>query len=211
MKKFILIILAIAMVNSCTKNSEESLKNYNEGLKAYSLFKMGRAEKLFQKAIKNDSSNLNAYLMVGKIRYFKKDYSSALKYIEEILVRDEKNTNGLYWKARIKMMQKPPAKEEAKRSLREVVKMDSHHLPARLLLALIYESSGENRKALDHYRLALADQTYLINARLNLATLYSRLGFPKKAKSELKKAKMLSDITGKASRNIKLMERELVR
>ncbi len=205
--------LAILMLSSCIKKTEESreksLKNYNKGMQAYSLFKMKSAEKAFKEAIVNDSSNLNARLMLAKIGYFKGEYKAALKYIEEILSQDKNNINGLYWKARIEIMQKPRAKERAKNSLKRVVEVDSHHLPARLLLALLYEAEGENRRALDHYMAVLNEEAYIINARLNLATLYSRMGSMKKAKAELQKAKMISKITGKSAKNIKLIEREL--
>jgi|GEM_PF-512817 len=202
-------ISAICLVTSCFQDRKSGDKLYLEGMKHYYSYKLDKAEASFKKSIESDSSNLNTYLMLSKIMYFRKKYDQAAAYVDEILSRDVDNINGLYWKARIYLMKDSSKNVTVEKSLNRVLEINSHHLPARLLLALIYEQNGQNRKALNHYIAALANEEYIINAHLNLATLYRRMGFKNKAMVEIEKSEKISNAIGKAKGNVKLIKREI--
>ena len=181
---------------------------YIRGVKEYQEKRFEDAEKSFRGVIDADDDFLNAYLMLAKIYYYNRDYSRALESVDEILERDGDHAGALYWKARCIVMSNREKTDEPVELLKRVLETDSGHIPARLLLSLLYEKQGSYKEALHEYITVLGEEENLISARGNLAILYMRLGLKERAKSEIDKALKISEITGSGVKNIKMIKSE---
>ena len=182
---FCIYFLPLAL--SCGVNTDEALRSYVAGKEAFTRKDFRTAHDRFTGAVKSDGSLLNARLMLAKVHYYEKNFDAALKEVAHILIKDADHVGALYWKARILVVH--PAGEssdaEAMTLLTRVLELDAHHLPARSLLALLYEKNGKYREALHEYLVILSEEESLIDARANLGVLYSRLGLREKALAEI--------------------------
>lgn len=203
-------VLSAVMLNivlGCA-NSDDAADMYAEGVKAFNGKNMDKAEELFSSAISRDKKLYNAYLMIGKIRYYQKDYAGALEMMDKIIKNDDGHVGALYWKARILAMSDNQDTEEQIALLKKVLEYDSSHIHARLLLSLLYEKKGESGEAMHEYNTILGEEENLVIARGNLAILYMRLGMIERAKSEIEKAVKISEITGFGIKNISIIKSE---
>ena len=89
-----------------------------------------------------------------------------------------------------------------------MLESDSSHIPARLLLAILYEKKGNHREAIHEYITILGEEDNLLSARGNLAILYMRLGLKERGKSEIEKAARIAEITGSGIKNINYIKSE---
>ncbi len=207
-----MFLLIIAMLFSCSSNSEKALELYIKGKKAYNKKDLNNAEKLFYESIKNDSSLHNAKLMLSKIYYYHKKYSEALHFLNSILKDNDNHIGALYWKARILLIDKKKNINNEKiavECLQKVLEHDIHHIRARTLLALLYEKMKMYKEAIYEYRMLLNEEEALINGRANLAILYKRMGLGDKSLNEMNKAIKIADISGVRSSNLKFLKKEV--
>ncbi len=203
----VLSAVMLSIVIGCVK-SNDAAGLYAEGVKAFNGKNMDKAEELFSSAISRDKKLLNAYLMIGKIRYYRNDYAGALQMINKILNNDYGHVGALYWKARILVMSDNQDIDEQIELLKKVLEYDNSHIHARLLLSLLYEKKGETGEAMHEYNTILSEEENIVIARGNLAILYMRLGMAEKAKSEIDKAVKISELTGYGIKNIKIIKSE---
>jgi tetratricopeptide (TPR) repeat protein len=189
-------------------SSEKASVVYQAGMKEYQDKKLELAEKSFSEVIKLDKNFLNAYLMLAKIHYYNKDYERSLNDVSSILDRNPDHTGGLYWKGRVLIISGKDDSNEPVNCLKKVLENDSHHTPARMLLALVYEKNGKYKEALHEYLTALEDEENLISARGNLAVLYRRLGLKDRAVQEINRAVRIAEVTGRDSRTLNLIKSE---
>lgn len=175
---------------SCSGDSEKALRCYISGKEAFAQKDLKAAHKHFSEAIGFDASLHNARLMLAKVNYYEKNFESALREIELILKKDADHVGALYWKARIAVVRpgEKSADSEAIALLLRIIELDTHHIPARSLLGLLYEKNHKYHEALHEYRAILSEEESLIDARANLGVLYHRLGLKDKALSELDRA-----------------------
>jgi len=166
------------------------------------------AEKTFSEVIKLDDDFLNAYLMLAKIHYHNKEYDKTLDDLENILDKDQDHAGALYWKGRTLVISGKDDKSGSLKILQKVLEIDSHHIPARLLLALVYEKNEKYKEALHEYITAMSDEETLISARGNLAVLYRRLGLKERALSEIDRAVKMAEITGRDVKSLSLIKSE---
>lgn len=201
------IFLLIVICAGC--GSRESVPElYNKGEIQYLNKNLGEAERIFTEVLKLDDDFLNAYLMLAKIYYFNKEYNRALENTDSILKRDIDHTGALYWKGRTLIISGKDDKEESVRILRQVLEIDSHHIPARLLLALVYEKNRKYKEALHEYITAMEEEENLISARGNMAVLYRRLGLKDRAIQEINRASKIAEITGRDVKSLNLIKSE---
>jgi len=190
-------------------NNDKALSTYQEGLKFFQEKKLDQAEKYFSDAVKLDDKFLNAWLMLAKIHYHSKDYDKALSELKAILDKDPGHTGALYWKGRVLVISGKDENGESLKILQSVLDIDSHHLPARLLLALLYEKNGKYKEALHEYITVMSEEESLISARGNLAVLYRRLGLKERASQEINRAVKIAEITGSDARSLNLIKGEI--
>ncbi len=208
MKKYIFLFVILCAGCADPKLAAEL---YSKGESQYLNKNLSEAEKLFTGVLKNDDDFLNAYLMLAKIRYYNKDYDGAVRHADSILERDSNHSGGLYWKARILVMSGKDSMEEPVKLLRILLENNSHHIPARMLLALIYEKNGKFKEALHEYITVLEEEESLINVRGNLAVLYRRMGLKERAIDEIGRAVKISAVTGREVKTLNLIKGELER
>ncbi len=190
-------------------SGDDAAKIYSDGVRAFHEKKFDESEKLFRTVIDKNDEFLNAYLMLAKIYYYNRDYSNSVNFIDEIIKRDPDHVGALYWKARILVMADRDRNDEPVKLLKKVLETDSSHIPARILLSLLYDKNGNYREAIHEYVTVLGEEEDLISARGNLAILYMRLGMKERAKSEIDKAVKIAEITGCGAKNINFIKREL--
>lgn len=205
MKKVYSIML---LLFTCCGGSGDLSQMYSQGVMAYNGKRFEEAAKMFHSVIENDVNFLNAYLMLAKIHYYNREYQKSLDVIDEIVERDPDHTGALYWKARALVMADDRNVDEPVELLRRVVETDSSHIPARLLLSLLYEKKGEYREAIHEYITILGEEENLVSARGNLAILYMRLGLTGRAKDEVAKAQKIAEVSGCGVKNINLIKSE---
>jgi len=200
---YILLILSVGCGDSIS-----AIDLYAKGQQEYMNKNLTAAENIFSQVIKHDSNFLNAYLMLAKICYYNKDYDKALSELESVLKRDPDHAGALYWKGRTLIISGKDEKDESEKILRSVLDIDSHHIPARLLLALVYEKNNKYKEALHEYITAMDEEDSLVSARGNLALLYRRLGLKERASTEIDRAVKIAEITGKDMKSLKLIKGE---
>jgi tetratricopeptide (TPR) repeat protein len=93
--------------------------------------------------------------------------------------------------------------------LAHVLELDAHHLPARSLLALLYEKNEKYREALHEYLVILAEEESIIDARANLGVLYCRLGLRDKALAEIDRAISITRARGHSDARFTLLKKEI--
>lgn len=201
-------ILILLLVCAGCSNSDPAIEIYSRGQKEFLNKNLTAAEKTFSDVIKLDDDFLNAYLMLAKIHYHNKDYDKTLSNLKSILDKDPDHAGALYWKGRTLVISGRDDKSESINILQSVLDIDSHHIPARLLLALVYEKNGKYREALHEYITAMNEEESLINARGNLAVLYRRLGLNERASREIDKASKIAEITGRDLKSLNLIKSE---
>jgi len=181
---------------------------YTQGQQEFSKKNLSAAEKIFSDVIKLDDDFLNAYLMLAKIHYHNKEYDKTLSDLESIFDKDPDHAGALYWKGRTLVISGKDDKNESVKILQRVLEIDSHHTPARLLLALVYEKNGKYKEALHEYITAMSEEESLIIARGNLAVLYRRLGLKERASLEINRAVKIAEITGRDFKSLNLIKSE---
>jgi len=201
------IFLIVLLYTGCG-NPEYAAELYNKGQIQYMDKNLAEAGRLFTETLKFDDEFLNAYLMLAKIHYYNRDYNSAVKYIDSILERDRDHAGGLYWKARILVISGKDDPDEPVRILRSVLEKDSHHIPARMLLALVYEKNRKYKEALHEYITVLEEEQDLINARGNLAVLYRRMGLKERALNEIDRAVKVATAAGREVKTLNFIKGE---
>ncbi|HNX24525.1 MAG TPA: tetratricopeptide repeat protein [Spirochaetota bacterium] len=189
-------------------NSISVMDLYTRGQQEFANKNLTAAEKTFSEVIRLDDDFLNAYLMLAKINYHNKDYDKTLGNLESILNKDPDHAGALYWKGRTLVISGKDEKDESVKILQSVLDIDSHHIPARLLLALVFEKNGNYKEALHEYITAMNEEETLISARGNLAVLYRRLGLKERASQEIDRAVKISEITGREMKSLNLIKSE---
>lgn len=207
----ITLLLIIAFLSSCGSGDDEALRAYVKGKEYFTKKELKRAREHFLQAINSDGSLHNARLMLAKVHYYEKNFDAAFKEVEHILKKDDDHVGALYWKARIRVV-RPSEKSsdtEVMTLLTRVLELDAHHLPARSLLALLYEKNGKYREALHEYLVILSEEESLIDARANLGVLYSRLGLREKALAEIDRAISISRAGGHSDARLRALKKEV--
>ena len=141
--------------------------------------------------------------MRAKIFYFRKEYAKGLNIISSILKEDKDHIGGLYWKARIMIVISAESgnntatiEHEAIRCLQKVLEINSHHIEARNLLALLYEKNDMYKEAIYEYKVALHEEESLLITRINLSILYNKIGLKTKSLDEINRAIKISKTIG---------------
>ncbi|HSV97221.1 MAG TPA: hypothetical protein VLM75_09825 [Spirochaetota bacterium] len=207
----ILCAHAAIILLSCGGDTDRALRSYIAGKEAFAKRELGTARERFVEAVRLDESLHNARLMLAKVNYYEKNFDAALVEVDRILKKDDDHIGALYWKARIQVVR--PAEKSADVGamalLSRVLELDAHHLPARSLLALLYEKNEKYREALNEYLVILAEEESLIDARANLGVLYSRLGLKAKALEELDRAISISRASGRSDTRLTSLRKEI--
>ncbi len=184
---------------------------YSKGQQEFLCKNLTAAEKSFSEVIRLDDDFLNAYLMLAKIHYHNKEYDKAISDLESILHKDPDHSGALYWKGRNLVMSGKDDNDEAVKTLHGVLEIDSHHIPARLLLALVYEKNGKYKEALHEYITVMSEEESLIRARGNLAVLYRRLGLKDRADQEIGRAVKIAEVSGIDVKSLNLIKGEFAK
>lgn len=212
------IIAILSVCVSCKGDTEKAYKLYLKGKEAYFKQELDTAQKYFIEASKIDTSLINARLMLAKIYYFKKNFNEAIDTLSSILAENSDHPGSLFWKARTLVIMKKEDKDditkresEAISLLQKVIELDSHHIGARNLLALLYEKNKKYKEALFEYKAALREEETLLNTRANLSILYHRLGLKDKAVNEIERAIRIADCAEMNKRNLLIIKYEFER
>ncbi|MBN1533513.1 MAG: tetratricopeptide repeat protein [Spirochaetes bacterium] len=206
--KFIPILL-LALAVACT-GSDGAVESYRKACLAFQKKEFPQARELFRRALDADGSLLNARLMLSKICYYEKNFTGALEHQDRILRENPDHIGALYWKGRTLAVS--AAKDtEAIACLTRVVEQDGHHVPARQLLALLYEKNRKYADALYQYQSIAQEEESLINARANLGILYLRMGLKDKSRGEIAAAIAMARATGLPVKNLETIREEVER
>jgi len=219
MRKLFLSMIAILTVYiSCKADANKAYRLYLKGKEAYFKQELDTAKKYFTEASEIDPSLINARLMLAKTYYFQKNFDEALEILSSILAENSDHPGSLFWKARtLVVMVKENKNEIAKGEseavslLQKVIELDSHHIGARNLLALLYEKNRKYREALFEYTAALQEEETLLNTRANLSILYYRLGLKDKALHEIERALRIAECADISTGNLLIIKKEVER
>ncbi len=206
-----LCVAAAALFISCGDDTDRALKSYIAGKEYFAKKELRPAREHFVEAVELDDTLHNARLMLAKVHYYEHNFDAALDEIERILKKDGDHVGALYWKARISVVRPTDknADTEMIALLNRVLELDAHHLPARSLLALLYEKKEKYREALHEYLLIISEEESFIDARANLGVLYRRLGLKAKALEEIDRAIRIARGGGRSDARLVSLKKEI--
>lgn len=201
---------------ACANSAAEAPALYERAAREYEEQNLDRALELFKESARKDASLHNARLMAAKIYYYKKDFPRALEELDALLERNGGHAGALYWKGRVLALAAPAETKkgetgdrEAMECLVKALEIDAHHLPARALLALLYEKNRLYREALREYHLLLQEEESVFNARANLALLYRRMGLKERSRREIAVAIAMARAAGIHNGTLKAIKEEI--
>jgi len=183
-------VVGVLFLFSCSDKVELKKKCdelYLKGKEAYLQKDFENAEKLFNEVIRIDKKYYNANIMISKIQFFEGNYDKALEKTNEVLKDDTNNIGALYWQSRILLLTSKEKENEdkAKTNLIKVLELDSSHVEAREMLALIFEKEGDYKDALSEYELIMGEQKLITDSRANLSILYRKIGVKQKSQEQI--------------------------
>jgi tetratricopeptide (TPR) repeat protein len=187
-----IVLLVTGFCLSCSSNGDhdkEIRDLFIKGKTAYLNKKFDEAESYFKKILSKDKNNHNARLMLGKTYFYKKEIKAALDEFSSIIDDDPDNIGALFWMAKsllyVKDGKESDNEKKAKSSLIKLVEIDSSHVAARSLLALLCEKEGNYKEALYHYEQIIEEERQIVDSRTNLGILYKKIGLKQKAVEQI--------------------------
>ncbi len=200
------------LLHACSfaHNAEEFFK---QCLVHYEKRELEKAASCFEKARRGDF-RIRATLMLARTHYFENKFSDARALLEDIVEDEPSHTSALYWLARTLAVDPHPEGSDEREKmaieyLKKALEVDTHHMHARLLLALLFEKRGMHREALYEYLAALEEEEILVTARANLGILYKRLGLSERARNEINCAIAISKAASIPTKNLTTIKDEI--
>lgn len=208
------ILVLCALLSLSCSGGGGAADLFSRGMAEYARENLDAADELFRAAADADPGMAGAPLMRAKIRYYRKDFSGALRLLDRVTGEHEHHADALYWTARALMADPDQTvagdrEDRAAQHLRRALESSSGHIQARSLLALICEKRGTFSEAVRHYRTALREQESLVHARAGLALLYHRMGLNDRAAEEIRVARAICAAAGISPSSIEIIQREM--
>lgn len=116
-----------------------------------------RAIESLDMAVKLDSTNSIAWEYAGLARYYKQDYKAAIPFFQKRIELGEPSVNALRNKAFCQL--KTEKYEQAASTLEEAIVLKPDDAIMRQMIGKIYSFNGNCEKAIEHYKVALNDNT----------------------------------------------------
>ena len=177
----VVCIVALLASWGCEKHKADSVRLYNEGMKAFSQGDYRQAHKWFTDAISAHPENAEAYYGLGLVKIKLHRLEQAREHLIVATRLKPELIEGAYQLGWIALERKKVA--EAKENLLRVIQKEPDHAPAHYLLGLAYERGGELEKANDAFRKAVTLDPEQMEAFVALERLYLRVGAEAEAKA----------------------------
>ncbi len=192
-KKILPFLLSIILIflPSCGKNSEKIKLLEAEASQAFARKDLNRAEQLFNQIVEIENS-VSTLVMLGKIHYYKKDFSKAEEYFQKASKEDNCNSIASYWLSKVNSLD-VDSRDEAKKKLVEIATRIPNRWEVEYTLGTILESEGNVSDALSLYNQAASESAKLSLVYLKLGTVYKKAKQEKMASRYFEKARLLSE------------------
>ena len=143
-----------------------------------------------EQILEQDPEFTNARIMLGKIHYFQKDFSAAVREFKQAHGTDPRSDNALFWLAKAQSLQED-TREAALRNLDLLLEHNSAHLEAWRIKGELHERRGEIREAIVAYSMAVSQSGEIARSAVRLGALYLQAGLDKKAEEHFAQARVL--------------------
>lgn len=169
----ILALCASTFLGSCTsdKDRQEASKKLEEANRLYYERNAQEALRACEEALKLDSGNPGARVLMGKIYFYDRNFEKAAKIFDEAYSKDSSNLNALYWMAKVEAMN-PEKRDDALRKLDYVIARSSDSSNALLLKAEIHSAKKDLVNMMGSYSALIADEKRIAEAYDRLALHY---------------------------------------
>lgn len=185
-----ILYVAFLAVFFCSKNDQEVNELRKEAFKKFSDYKLERAKELFEKSLEIDSNHVPTLFMLGKIDYYKQDFTSSERNFEKLLNQRKCHPAGIYWLNKIRSLDATKRNE----ALKELLDLSSV-LPNRweviYSLGTILEEEGRISDAIQLYQEAILEEKKLSTIYFRLERIYEKAGYPEEARKYSLKKKIL--------------------
>lgn len=185
--RLLTVVLIYINFTGCSGDRSAALTDYNKGKAAYATKKLQLAKTYFQKAVDQDSSFINGWVMLGKTAFFLKDYNNAKKHFDHAIDLAKYHAEANYYLFRISLLKRTDTKYSIK-YLQNILEVDPSDARAHYSLAETYKKMGNIKKALYHYNSALQDEVMLARVRYSYANTLLQAGLKDRAKNVLQPA-----------------------
>lgn len=186
MKKCLIIIFILALVTTFCSSKKKHNSISEDFKKLFIKAKYEFVKRNFHKSIRFSEqileeypSFINAYVVKIKCLYYLNKYKDALQQIKIAESFDPFYSNLLFWKAII--YKKLGKNNESIELLKKIIEQDSYNFRAHYELAKLYKETAQYKEALLSYKAALSLEPALLNSRLDIISIYYKLGLKTKA------------------------------
>ncbi|TGK41262.1 tetratricopeptide repeat protein [Leptospira andrefontaineae] len=152
----------------------------SDALTSYKSNDLPKAKGLMLRVIEVDSSNPEAYFLLGKIEYYSKNFSDSLVSFENCVSSDPKRVDCMIWKAKAIYLVGKDVKAFDK-AVNEIRSMGIESPEVFHLDGLRYELTGKLDKAIESYNRAVDMSSAISPTLIRLEEIYTRAGFKSKA------------------------------
>ncbi|MCE9598396.1 MAG: tetratricopeptide repeat protein [Spirochaetia bacterium] len=184
-------MLIMVALCSCGPTREETAKKFQDANRLYEAHDLEGARKLYGEILDSDYDHTPARIMIARIYYFNRNFEQAHKELENAIDRNPSSIDALFWLARVQSVM-PEKKEEALRTLANLLENDGGHIDALLLKASLHEEKKQTHEAIAAYRAVTEREESIARAHARLGMIYGSVGLDSMRKISLTKAALLA-------------------
>jgi tetratricopeptide (TPR) repeat protein len=155
----------------------EYKKLYNEGLKSYREKDYRQALQNFQKSVDLEDDFIEGYNGLGLAHYKLNNFDAALEAFQKSLSLNPEQHETYFNMGKVYEASSKKDKsniQKAIASYENVLKLKDDYAPVYKNLGIIYEKQGSNRKAIDAYKNAIANEKRYRTLNLQLSILLNK-------------------------------------
>lgn len=189
-KNFIIITLFAMNIITCKKDYNNRILEYNKAVMFYQNKNLDFSLTEFKKIQENYPNYKDTKLYIGKIYFYKHNYSEAKKIFSEMYEFENKNLNYLSWIIKTDYAMQSDSIGILK-NIDEYLKYNNSEPEILFIRADICKRLGKIEEAIYSYRRILLNEELLSLAHSELANIYKKSGISGKYKNHLEMAKLL--------------------
>lgn len=189
-KTFILFLSIVTVRCADQQLSRSDVIFLREATALYRDRKFDDAEQKVSAVLKNRPQNIEAGVLLAKIKLYTRRSKEAERILRETLSRNEDNQYALMWLGRVLLLQ-PNRDEEAVTIFKRLLALNPENYMAHYYLGRCLERRNQYKPALLEYRRALAMEYQLARVHSHMADLFADLKLEDRSREHRRKLHFL--------------------